>query len=39
MRLFTILDEAARMARHRASDGDREEYLDGDEAIGYLNRL
>lgn len=39
MRLFVILDEASRMARHRAGGEDREEYLDGDDAVEYLNRL
>ena len=39
MRLFVILDEAARMARHRMEGDAKEEYLDGDEAISFLNGL
>ena len=39
MRLFVILDEAARMSRHRSDEGEKEEYLDGDEAISFLNGL
>lgn len=39
MRLYVILDEANRMARHRAGNDEKEEYLDGDDAISYLNGL
>lgn len=39
MRLFVILDEAARMSRQRAGEDEKEEYLDGDEAISFLNGL
>jgi len=39
MRLFVILDEASRMASHRMSGEEKEEYLDGDEAISFLNGL